>query len=59
MKEYKEKLLPTTEEITQFFPEGLPPLFLSLDQWYHPDIAMDELPSGRNVQLIAKGDLFR
>ncbi len=55
IKEYKEKLLPTAEEVARFFPKGLPPLFFSLDEWHHPDLAMDELPSSTETfQLIAK-----
>lgn len=52
---HKDQLLATFEEINRFFPQGLPPLFLTLDAWHHPDLAVDELPSqSETFQLIAK-----
>lgn len=50
---YRADLLATDEELCEAFPQQLPKL-LQLDEWYHPDIIGEELPSGNETfQLIA------
>lgn len=49
---YRDKLLPTDEELARFFPDGAPPKFLELAEWHH---AKRGLASEWEVfQLLAK-----
>lgn len=51
--EYHTLLLATKEELRQRLPFDLP-LMICLDEWHHPDLAEDELPSGNQTfQMIA------
>lgn len=52
---YGEQLLATEPEIARFFPHGLPPHFMTLREWHHPDIAGGELPGSLpDFRLLAK-----
>ena len=42
--EHRELLLATEQELRERIPEDLP-LILQLNEWYHPDVVNDELPS--------------
>jgi hypothetical protein len=42
--DHREALLSTPEELSQRVPADLP-LLLTLDEWNHPDLANDEMPS--------------
>lgn len=55
VQNHREELLATDMEIARFFPRGLPPRFMTLDAWFHPDLAADELPSAcETFQLLAR-----
>lgn len=63
LPEYREQLLATEEELRARIPSDLP-LILRLDEWHHPDLAADELPSeSKTFQMIAEvlvtGEAFR
>jgi hypothetical protein len=50
---YREPFLATEDELRQRIPRDLP-LILQLDEWHHPDLAADELPStSETFQVIA------
>lgn len=52
--EYREQLLATEGELRARIPPDLP-LILRLDEWHHPDLAADELPSqSETFQMIAE-----
>jgi hypothetical protein len=52
--EYRRLFLATDAELQQRLPPYLP-LFLRLDEWNHPDLAGDELPSrSRTFQMLAE-----
>lgn len=52
--EYRSDLLATEEEIRSRIPKDIP-LILTLDEWYHPDLAGSEKPSDNETfQLIAE-----
>ncbi len=56
LPEHHALLLATEEELRQRLPFDLP-LVLRLDEWHHPDVVEDELPSGNEAfQMIA--DVF-
>jgi len=42
--QYRDILFATSDELRIYFPKDLP-LLLTLDAWYHPDIADDQMPS--------------
>ena len=51
--EHHALLLATEQELRQRLPSDLP-LVLRLDEWHHPDLIEDELPSGNQAfQMIA------
>ncbi|HVE56051.1 MAG TPA: hypothetical protein VNB22_04430, partial [Pyrinomonadaceae bacterium] len=53
LPEYREQLLATEEELRERIPEDLP-LILRLDEWNHPDLAADQLPSeSKTFRMIA------
>lgn len=54
LPEYREQLLATEEELRARIPGDLP-LFIRLDEWYHPDIANQERP-GQNETFIMLAD---
>ena len=52
---YKEEFMATEEEIRHRLPNDLP-LFLKLDEWFHPDLAKGEMPGHTETfRMIAKG----
>jgi hypothetical protein len=54
LPEHRELLLATEEELDARNPTNLP-LFMRLDQWFHPDLAAGDLPSDcETFQLLAK-----
>jgi len=53
LPENRDLLLATEEELHQHVPSDLP-LLLRLDEWHHPDLSGDELPSeSETFQMIA------
>jgi hypothetical protein len=53
-KHRNELLLTDEERRIKFKKSARPPMLLQLDEWYHPDAMMDELPSKcETFQLIA------
>jgi uncharacterized protein DUF7003 len=54
LPEQRELLLATKDELKQRLTTQIP-LILQLDEWHHPDLANDELPSGNaTFQMITK-----
>jgi hypothetical protein len=54
LPEYRQLLLANDKELRYQLPKDLP-LLLQLDEWYHPDLAAEEMPSGNETfQMIAK-----
>jgi hypothetical protein len=54
LPEHRDLLLATEEELRDRVPADLP-LILTLNEWHHPDLADDELPSqSETFQLIAE-----
>jgi len=54
LPEHRHLLLATDKEVRHQIAQELP-LLLNLDEWYHPDLAADEMPSGNETfQLIAQ-----
>lgn len=53
---YHDQLVATEGEIRKRIPEELP-LIIKLDEWYHPDVANQELPS-ENETFIQLGDVL-
>jgi hypothetical protein len=45
LEQYRDELFATDAEIAKFFPDGLPPAILMLEEWNHPDVTGDEKPS--------------
>jgi hypothetical protein len=45
LEQYRNELFATDAEIAKFFPDGLPPAILILEEWNHPDVSGDEKPS--------------
>jgi hypothetical protein len=57
--EQRERLLATEEELRRIVPPDLP-LVIRLDEWHHPDLADDELPSATHTfQQIAEVLVWR
>lgn len=53
-EDHKEEFLATEEEIRQRIPKDLP-LFLKLNEWFHPDLVTGERPSHTETfRMIAK-----
>jgi hypothetical protein len=53
LPEYRDLLLANEKELRRQIPNDIPLIF-HLDQWYHPDLAGDDLPSGNETfQQIA------
>lgn len=54
LPEHKDILLANEKELRHQIPEDIP-LILRLNEWYHPDLAGDEMPSGNETfQMIAE-----
>lgn len=54
LPEQRILLLATPEELAARNPDGLP-LLMKLDEWFHPDLAAGELPSGcETFQMLAE-----
>ncbi|MGN6418690.1 MAG: DUF7003 family protein [Pseudobacter sp.] len=51
LPEYREQLLATEEELRTRIPQALE-LFIRLDDWYHPDVAMRERPSENETFIM-------
>lgn len=61
LPEYKSALLATEDELYDAFRQHLPKL-LQVDEWCHPDIADEEMPSGNETfqqiaAVLASGDV--
>jgi hypothetical protein len=63
VSEYREQLLASETELRQRVPIDLP-MLLRLEEWHHPDLAGDELPSGSSTfqsiaNVLVSGDPSR
>jgi hypothetical protein len=45
VERHRDALLAQPAEVARFFPRGLPPEFLALDDWHHVDVSAGDAPS--------------
>jgi hypothetical protein len=54
VEQHRDELLATHDEVARFFPRGLPPELLVVDEWRHVDLSGDEKPSqSETFQMLA------